>query len=1020
MKVDPREEEEAGPATAEAEQLALRSRKVNFLEAGRANFKQTLREAADWKALRKTPYGLKPALVLTAISVIYSFDGGAFLLLAPDIIKDLEIRLQNVINALYLVGLIGVFLTIGVGYLSDRRRRIPIVGSLSAISGVFSLFTGRSNTSGTIGATRAGDIVGKGVTVPAISSLLADYYPPESRGKVYALSGTLGRAATLFSPLAIAYLAATTSWRVPFFLFGSLLILVGLMAVVLLREPIRGYMERKAQGASEEVAMTEDEPPSLGESWRTIWSIRTLRRFFIANVFDNVADLIFSLFFVIFLFEHYGLGLVERAWIGVFAGVFRIGGGFIGGGIVDSLTRRRPQRVLVFLGLLAITSSFALLAVVLAPPLWVLIVFFAVFGFFSALLGPASGVIYAQILPPHIRSTGLAVQGISLIPALILATYAINAFLDRWGVQGLMQAAVPFAFVAGIIQLSAAGFFERDMRSALAAAIASEEWRRAKSLGRGKLLVCRDVDVEYDGVQVLFGVDFDVEEGEIIALLGTNGAGKSTLLRAISGTQEASSGAIVFDGRDITHMPPHEIASRGIVHMPGGRGLFPGLTVKENLRLGNWLTDPDQETQRLSEVFEIFPVLRDRQSDKAGLLSGGEQQMLSLAQAFLSRPRLLMIDELSLGLAPSVVQELTKIVKEIHKRGVTIIIVEQSVNVALTIAERAIFMEKGEVRFIGRTSDLLGRPDILRAVYVKGTAALTALSPGSALKSEKELREYELSHSRPVLEVKGVSKDFGGIKAVSRVSLTLREGEALGLIGPNGAGKTTLFDLISGYQIPDEGEVIFDGTDVTHLRADEKANLGIARRFQDARMFPALTVYENLLVALDRKLESRNMALTALQLPSVRQSERRVRLRAERIIELLELGAYRDKFVRELSTGLRRIVDLACVLAVEPKVLMLDEPSTGIAQAETEGLGPLLRRVRFETGCSMLVIEHSMGLISSISDELIALEQGLVITRGTPDEVLNDERVIQSYLGTSEDIVEEAAKAVRPGKARGK
>jgi branched-chain amino acid transport system ATP-binding protein len=130
-----------------------------------------------------------------------------------------------------------------------------------------------------------------------------------------------------------------------------------------------------------------------------------------------------------------------------------------------------------------------------------------------------------------------------------------------------------------------------------------------------------------------------------------------------------------------------------------------------------------------------------------------------------------------------------------------------------------------------------------------------------------------------------------------------------------------------------------------------------------------------------------------------------VRARAEKLIELLDLGAYRDKFVKELSTGLRRIVDLACVLAAEPTVLLLDEPSSGIAQAEAEGLAPLLKRVRFETGCSILIIEHDMPLISAVADELIALDQGAVVLRGTPDEVLNDERVIESYLGTSQSTI---------------
>jgi branched-chain amino acid transport system ATP-binding protein len=186
------------------------------------------------------------------------------------------------------------------------------------------------------------------------------------------------------------------------------------------------------------------------------------------------------------------------------------------------------------------------------------------------------------------------------------------------------------------------------------------------------------------------------------------------------------------------------------------------------------------------------------------------------------------------------------------------------------------------------------------------------------------------------------------------------------------------------------------------MRPDERSRLQLIRRFQDARLFPALTVYETILVALDRRHQSRSMALAALQLPGARQSERRLRRRADQLVDLLELGAYRDKFVKELSTGLRRICDIACMLGTEPRVLLLDEPSSGIAQAEAESLGPLLRRVRVETGCSILIIEHDMPLISRVADELLALDQGKVVTRGAPEDVLEDKRVVESYLGTSE------------------
>ena len=461
-------------------------------------------------------------------------------------------------------------------------------------------------------------------------------------------------------------------------------------------------------------------------------------------------------------------------------------------------------------------------------------------------------------------------------------------------------------------------------------------------------------------------------------------------------------------------MPPHETAARGVIHMPGGRGIFPGLSVRENIVLGNWMNSelsPEEQQARIDEVFELFPILRERADEAAASLSGGEQQMLSLAQAFLAKPRLLMIDELSLGLSPAVVGQLLEIVRAIHARGTTIIVVEQSVNVALTLAEKAIFMEKGEIKFFGNTADLLARPDILRAVYVKGTGALTS-GPASALRSERERRALELGEARSVLEVEGLTKRFGGITAVDGVSFALREGEVLGIIGPNGSGKTTTFDLISGFQIPDAGVVRYQGVDITDLPPEERARRKLVRRFQDARLFPSLTVFETLLVALDQRLEVRSALLSAAQLPQARRAEKRVRLRAEKLVELLELGAYRDKFVKELSTGLRRIVDLACVLATEPQVLLLDEPSSGIAQAEAEGLAPLLRRVRFETGCSILIIEHDMPLISAVSDELIALNQGRFVTRGRPAEVLEDERVVESYLGTTEEAVNRSGSIV--------
>ncbi|HZT67222.1 MAG TPA: ATP-binding cassette domain-containing protein [Acidimicrobiales bacterium] len=522
------------------------------------------------------------------------------------------------------------------------------------------------------------------------------------------------------------------------------------------------------------------------------------------------------------------------------------------------------------------------------------------------------------------------------------------------------------------------------------------------------ILSCQGVDVAYDKVQILFGVDLEVAENEIIALLGTNGAGKSTLLKAISGLVDPIGGKIYFDGQDITHADAVQTARMGIIQVPGGKAVFPTLSVAEHFRAGTWLyakEDPADVDARIQRVLDLFPRLRERWDQMAGNLSGGEQQQLALGMAFVARPRLLIIDELSLGLAPTIVEQLLEMVRQIHEQGCTIILVEQSVNVALTVAERAYFMEKGEVRFSGLTSELLERDDILRSVFLEGAASATGGTGGRTTTSAPRQAGSAQTGST-ILEVRGLTKRFGGITAVNDVNLTLHEGEILGLIGPNGAGKTTIFDLISGLLPADGGRIMLRGIDVTDWGPDRRSAIGLGRSFQDARIFPSLTVAENIALGLERHLDTRDHLAALLALPAIIESERDVAYTVDDLIELMNLQAFRDKFVSELSTGSRRIVDLAMAIAHDPAVLILDEPSSGIAQRETEALGPLLKRIQSETNCAMLVIEHDMPLITSVSDQIIALELGSVVLQDVPENVVTDPRVVASYLGGDASVIQ--------------
>ena len=234
------------------------------------------------------------------------------------------------------------------------------------------------------------------------------------------------------------------------------------------------------------------------------------------------------------------------------------------------------------------------------------------------------------------------------------------------------------------------------------------------------LLEVRDIELRYGRVQILYGVTVDVAEGEFVAMLGTNGAGKSTVLKAISNLAPICGGSIRFDGQDVASLAPEEIVELGIGHVPGGRGLLADLTVEENLRLGGHLVRGAALAEGLDRATTLFPWFAERRKQLAGTLSGGQQQMLAIGRALVTQPRLLMVDELSLGLAPIVVEELFGVLADLHAAGTTILIVEQHATLAMAHAERAVFLEKGRVRFSGPAKDLAGRTDLLRSVYLGG------------------------------------------------------------------------------------------------------------------------------------------------------------------------------------------------------------------------------------------------------------------------------------------------------------
>ncbi len=949
---------------------------------------------------------LYPVMVLFGLTAVDQLDKTAFRVLLPDIAKDLNLTIGDAITLVGLVGAAAIILSVPIGFIADRRRRVPIAIVGGVVWGAFSLLTGFSTATWMLFIARAGSQLGESANAPTHNSLLADYYPFEARNGVFSLQRAALAVGAGIGPLVAGPVAAEFGWRVPFIVFAFPTAIMVLLALRL-REPIRGHYERAAMGASEESIATEEIPPSFAESWRIVWNVGTLRRIFYALPFLATAFIGLGEIGNLFYKDIFHVGTANRGYIAAAIAPAQLLALMIGAPIATRLLVRGPALIPKFIAGVSLGVAVAWAGFALSPNLGIAIALNAILVAGAVLISPVIFVALSLTIPPKVRSFGYAAASLFILPG-ILIFLIVGALADSIGLRGAVLINVPIFLIGASLIASSGLEIDRDIRRVWGGAAALSEVLYERRQGRVKMLLCRGVSVKYGNVQVLFDVDFDIGEGEIVALLGTNGAGKSTLLKAIAGLVEPSDGSIIFDGQDMTYTPPNETAGRGVTMVPGGQGVFPALTVRENLNLAGWLhrKEKDHVKAATEHVLDLFPVLRDRLDQAAGNLSGGQQQMLTLGMAFIERPRLLMIDELSLGLAPAVVGQLLGIVRELRDAGTTIILVEQSVNVALTVAETAYFMEKGEIRFHGPTAELLERPDVLRSVFLEGAASKSGATTSVAATAAR----LTPNGNPDRLEVRGLSKRYGGVVALDDVSLTIKAGEIVGFIGPNGAGKTSLFDAISGFLPIDGGRVLMaandgDTYDLTERPAPVRSRLGLGRSFQDGRLFPALTVRETIAVALECSVAVKDPIAAALYLPAVIDSEAAVYERVEELIEFMGLQAFRDKFTHELSTGSRRIVDLACILAHQPTVLLLDEPSSGIAQRESEALGPLMLKIRDQLGASLLVIEHDLPLLSSVADRMIAMDLGSVIAMGTPQEVVHDPKVVASYLGDNEAAI---------------
>ena len=512
-------------------------------------------------------------IILFGLNAVDELDRTAFGILLPNIQEAFGLDLTGILTVVAITTGVALVLQIPIAHYADRTNRVRLALIGAVIWSIFSAGTGLAIYVWMLYVMRIGSGLGKAVVDPTHNSLLADYYPPNLRPRVYSFHRGANAVGQFVGPLLAGLIAFYTSWRVPFFVFAVptlILVFLGLR----LKEPVRGAHEREAMGASAEAIALEEVPPSFAEGWRMVNKIESLRRIFYALPFLAAALIGFV---SLASLKYAALGLDERGrgFAAAAAEPFALLGLYYGARIGTRLIVKDPGLVLRFISIVAFVTSALAAVFAFAPNVPIAIAANIGISISLAIVGPGVLASLSLAIPPRARSLGFSMGSLWVLPGVIVFVPLVGWLGDNFGISWGMALMTPIFLIGGLIIASAGNVIERDINQVWTTAAARSEVMYDRRQGKVKLLLVRSLDVSYDGVQVLFDVDFEIDQGEIVALLGTNGAGKSTLLKAICGVQQADKGAVIFDGREITHAPPNEVTAHGITMVPGGQGRVP-------------------------------------------------------------------------------------------------------------------------------------------------------------------------------------------------------------------------------------------------------------------------------------------------------------------------------------------------------------------------------------------------------------------------------------------------------------
>jgi ABC-type branched-subunit amino acid transport system ATPase component/sugar phosphate permease len=694
---------------------------VPGMSADPENDKMSLREVMK-------AYGAAPLLVLSAVYSVTRLDQSAFATLAPNIASTFDLKTSTLLGINGASAILVLPLAIPFAVLADRGNRTRLAAAGAAIWAFFVGLTCIVTTTWQFAAARILTGVGQAAIDPVHGSLLADYYPVKARSRVYAthftaypIGGILG--AVLAG--AVAWIAGgDNGWRWAFAVIAPLGFVVAVMTL-LLPEPERGAHER--QGVVDEEARSDERATApripFASGFQRLMEIQSLRYLYVGMGVLGFAVISGPALLSLYFEQDWGVQPLGRGLIFAVASAGGVIGLPIGGIVGDRLFRAKPSWPMFLMGasipLFTIVATIALQL----PALWMVVTLYTLAVAVTSVAFAPLRMMLSVIAPPALRSLSFAMLGISMFLVGGLAGgIVLGAISDATSPRFAYSLLVFPGIIAGLLVVYGSQFVNGDIAMVVEDILEEERAIERQHHHSDQLVEVRNLDFRYGSVQILFDVDLDVPAGEIFALLGTNGAGKSTLLRAVCGLDHPIRGSVRFRGEEITYLESEQLIRDGVVLMPGGRAVFPSMSVEENLRVGGFSFRHDKQryADDVARVYEWFPVLSERRHQLASTLSGGEQQMLGLGRAFLARPTLLCIDELSLGLSPVVVESLFDILRALNASGTTILVVEQSVNIALAVSTTAVFLEKGQVRFSGPTAELVDRPDLLRSVFLQG------------------------------------------------------------------------------------------------------------------------------------------------------------------------------------------------------------------------------------------------------------------------------------------------------------